>query len=75
MAKSTPNTNMLEKITEIRDLARELADRMREVRREANDSYMQTESPTASNVTNHMGQAKNSVAAALTHIDNALDAL
>jgi hypothetical protein len=74
---SSKNTvaNSLESLTEIRDMARELVDKIREVRRQENALYVESDSPARANIVTHLDLAQNSARSALNNLDITLDAL
>lgn len=74
---SSKNTvaNSLESLTEIRDMARELVDKIREVRRQENALYVESDSPARATVVTLLDRAVVDIRAAATSITAALDSL
>jgi len=71
MAKAAATPNTLDSITEIRDLARELDDKIRDVNRQEKGQHEQT----GAYVNSHLGEARKASREVLSRLDLALDSL
>lgn len=71
MAKANATPTALDSITEIRDLARELDDKIREVNRQEKGQHEQA----GAYVNAHLGEARKASREVLSRLDLALDSL
>jgi hypothetical protein len=75
MAKAPPNSNSITSITEIRDQALALIDSIRDVRRQENAMYVDSDSPARETIVRQLDQANVAARTAFEALDNALNSL